>query len=401
MPIFQYKVISDDGIPYSDTAESGSKIELMNALESDGNTIIFIKEKKEFTIGGLNFRAPVKPEDIAVFTDQLSTMLNAGVPLLASLEAIYEQMSNPGFKKIIGQVIKDVNGGLSLSQALQKHPKYFENLYTNMIESGEKAGTIDSVLRRLESFIEKDIATKRSVKAAMRYPIMVFSAMIIAFIVVIVFVIPQFATLFEQQNVELPLPTRILIGISTFFANYWYIVIIMAFAVSTGFRYFIKTEQGKLLWDRFKLRAPVFGKLTQKSGLARFAHTLRTLSQSGIGIIDSLNSVANTVGNEALRLDILKAREEVMAGNTIASSLKKSRHFPPLTVRMIDIGEQAGAIDEMLLNVAKQYDRDVEYEVKRLSGMIEPIMTVIMGVFVVILALGVFLPMWNMYSAVQ
>ncbi|MCK5519577.1 MAG: type II secretion system F family protein [Candidatus Marinimicrobia bacterium] len=401
MPLFDYKVISNDGIPYQDTSESGSKMELMSALEGDGNTIIFIKEKKNFSIKGFDFSPKIKPEDIAVFTDQLSTMLNAGVPLLASLEAIYEQMEHIGFKKVIAQIIKDVNGGLSLSQALLKHPKYFEKLYTSMIESGEKAGTVDSVLKRLETFIDKDITTKRSVKAAMRYPIMVFTAMIIAFIVVIVFVIPTFADLFEQQNVELPMPTKILIGISNFFSNYWYLAIIISVSIFYGFKYYINTEKGRIHWDGFKMRAPVFGALTQKSSLARFAHTLRTLSQSGIQIIDALNSVANTVGNEALRIDILKAREDVMAGNTIASSLKKSKYFPPLTVRMIDIGEQAGAIDEMLENVAKTYDRDVDYEVTKLAGMIEPIMTVVMGIFVVVLALGVFLPMWNMYSAVQ
>jgi len=399
--MFEYKVISSEGVPYSDSSESGSRLELMNALEADGNTVIYVKEKKEFNIGGLTLTAPIKPEDIALFTDQLSTMLNAGVPLLASLEAIYEQTTHTAFKKVIATVIKDVNGGLSLSQALNKHPNFFEPLYTNMIASGEKAGTVDTVLRRLETFIDKDISTKKAVKAALRYPIMVFTAMIIAFSVVVVFVIPQFATLFTQQNVELPVPTRILIGVSSFFSNYWYLVIILAGLVTVAFRQFVKTEKGRLLWDGFKLKSPIFGNLITKSSLARFSHTLQTLSSSGIQIIDALESVANTVGNEALKSDILRAREDVMSGNTIASSLKKSRHFPPLTVRMIDIGEQAGAIDEMLENVAKQYDRDVDYEVKRLSGMIEPIMTVVMGVFVVILALGVFLPMWNMYSAVQ
>jgi MSHA biogenesis protein MshG len=401
MPQFEYKIIGSDGIPLTEKVESGSREELASSLEANGNMIISIKEVRERNPFSFSFGEQVKADEIAEFTDQLYTMLDAGVPLVASLEAIAEQWENPSFKRVIQKVIFDINSGLSLSIALARHPKFFTELYVSMIASGEKAGTVDSVLKRLSSFIERDISTRKAVKSALRYPIIVFSAMIVAFLVAITFVIPRFATLFANQGIELPLPTRILIATSNFAQNYWWVIIISIVLFVVLFNRFTATERGRLWWDGKKMAVPIFGPLITKAALARFAHTFSALTASGIQIIDALTSVSETVGNKAIGHDILIAKEEVLGGNTLSKALKKSRYFPPLTLRMLDIGEQAGAIDTMLQNVAKQYDKEVDYHVKRLSGMIEPIMTLFMGVFVVILALGIFLPMWNMYSVVQ
>ncbi|HDR05484.1 MAG TPA: type II secretion system F family protein [Candidatus Marinimicrobia bacterium] len=401
MPQFEYKIIGSDGILLTESIEASSREELAANLEANGNMVISIKELRERSSFKFTFGDQVKPDEIAEFTDQLSTMLDAGVPLVSSLESIAEQWENPGFKQVLQKVIFDINSGLSMSMALGRHPKYFTELYVSMIASGEKAGTVDSVLKRLSTFIERDISTRKAVKSALRYPIIVFSAMIIAFLVAITFVIPRFATLFENQGIELPLPTRILIGISNFAQNYWWLIIVSVVVFVVLFNRFTATEKGHLWWDGKKTAIPIFGPLLTKAALARFAHTFSALTASGIQIIDALTSVSETVGNKAIGHDILIAKEEVLGGSTLSKALRKSKYFPPLTLRMLDIGEQAGAIEQMLQNVAKQYDKEVDYHVKRLSSMIEPIMTLFMGVFVVILALGIFLPMWNMYSIVQ
>jgi MSHA biogenesis protein MshG len=375
---------------------------MLSMLESQGYMVLSIKEVKEGggggTKGGMKFGEKVKPEDVSLFTDQLATMLKAGVPLVTSLEAIHSQVSNEKFKGILYEIIGDVNSGYSLSVAMQKHPKVFDNLYVNMIHAGEEAGVMDTVLNRLSNLIESDIKVKQEVKSAMRYPMIVLVVLILAFVGAMVFIIPAFMGMFNQMGAELPLPTRIMIATSDFMRNYWWLLGAIVAGIIFGFKRYINTEGGRLWWDGFKMKAPVFGDLISKSSLSRFAHMLRTLSQSGIQIVDAMKVVAETTGNAALTRDILEARKDVIRGNAIAESLRKSHFFSKLVIQMIDIGEQSGSLEEMMGSIAKQYDRDVDYSIKKLSSLIEPIMVMIISGFLLIFALGIFLPMWNMSS---
>lgn len=399
MPTFEYKILGKNGVPRTETGEGPGKKEMLSMLESQGYMVLSIKEVKGGGgKGGTKFGEKIKPEDISLFTDQLATMLKAGVPLVTSLEAIHSQVSNEKFKGILYEIIGDVNSGYSLSVAMQKHPRVFDNLYVNMIHAGEEAGVMDTVLNRLSSLIEADIKVKQEVKSAMRYPIIVLVVLILAFVGAMVFIIPAFMGMFNQMGAELPLPTRIMIATSDFMRNYWWLLGAIVAGIIFGFKKYINTESGRLWWDGFKMKAPVFGNLISKSALSRFAHMMRTLSQSGIQIVDALKVVAETTGNAALTRDILEARKDVIRGNAIAESLRKSKYFSKLVIQMIDIGEQSGSLEEMMGSIAKQYDRDVDYSIKKLSSLIEPIMVMIISGFLLIFALGIFLPMWNMSS---
>ncbi|RKY50206.1 MAG: type II secretion system F family protein [Candidatus Neomarinimicrobiota bacterium] len=399
MPTFEYKILGKNGVPRTETGEGPGKKEMLSMLESQGYMVLSIKEVKGGGgKGGIKFGEKIKPEDISLFTDQLATMLKAGVPLVTSLEAIHSQVSNEKFKGILYEIIGDVNSGYSLSVAMQKHPRVFDNLYVNMIHAGEEAGVMDTVLNRLSSLIESDIKVKQEVKSAMRYPIIVLVVLILAFVGAMVFIIPAFMGMLNQMGAELPLPTRIMIATSDFMRNYWWLLGAIVAGIIFGFKKYINTESGRLWWDGFKMKAPVFGNLISKSALSRFAHMMRTLSQSGIQIVDALKVVAETTGNAALTRDILEARKDVIRGNAIAESLRKSKYFSKLVIQMIDIGEQSGSLEEMMGSIAKQYDRDVDYSIKKLSSLIEPIMVMIISGFLLIFALGIFLPMWNMSS---
>lgn len=403
MPTFEYKILGKNGVPRTETGDGPGRQEMLTMLENQGYMVLSIKEVKGggdagTAKGGMKFGERIKPEDISMFTDQLATLLKAGVPLVTSLEAIHAQIVNDKFKAVLFDIIGDVNSGYSLSVALQKHPKVFDNLYVSMIHAGEEAGVMDTVLERLTSLIEADIKLKREVKSAMRYPMIVLTVLILAFVGAMIFIVPAFMGMFDQMGADLPLPTRIMITTSEFMQKYWWLLAILVGGGIYGFRRYINTEKGRLWWDGFKMRAPVFGDLTSKSSLSRFSHMMRTLSQSGIQIVDAMKTVAETTGNAALERDIQEARKDVIRGNTIAESLKKSQYFSRLVIQMIDIGEQSGSLEQMMGSIAKQYDRDVEYSLKKLSSMIEPIMVMVITGFLLIFALGIFMPMWDMAS---
>jgi type II secretory pathway component PulF len=404
MPVFEYKILGKNGVPRTETGDGPGKQEVLTMLENQGYMVLSIKEVKggeggsDGISGGMKFGEKIKPEDISMFTDQLATLLKAGVPLVTSLEAIHAQVVNSKFKAVLFVIIGDVNSGYSLSVALQKHPKVFDNLYVSMIHAGEEAGVMDTVLERLTGLIEADIKLKREIKSAMRYPIIVLTVLILAFVGAMIFIVPAFMGMFESMGADLPMPTRIMIATSEFMQKFWWLLAMIVGGIIFGFRKYVKTEKGRLWFDGFKMRAPVFGDLTSKSSLSRFSHMMRTLSQSGIQIVDAMKTVAETTGNAALEKDILEARKDVIRGNTIAESLKKSPYFSRLVIQMIDIGEQSGSLEQMMGSIAKQYDRDVEYSIKKLSSLIEPIMVMVITGFLLIFALGIFMPMWDMAS---
>lgn len=400
MPEFDCRIVTEDGSIKEQTINADSKYEIYDNAEARKEMVLSIKKHKEpFTLQDfLDKLQKVKPQEIERFTSQLSIMLDAGVPLLSSLDTIADQVVTDKMKKVIQSLVEELNSGSSFSQAIRKYPHVFSLMYANMIKAGEKAGVMDVILKRLSQFIGRELLIRDNIKSALRYPIIVFCVLILAFAGAILFVIPRFAKLYLSQGVELPLPTRILIGINQVVTNYWMYTLIAVITVVTGTIYFVRTPTGKKTIDFIKLNFPVFKRIFLSNTMARFAHMLETLSRSGIQITSAMETVEKTVGNIIIGEDIAAARQKVEEGITIADALSSSKYFPAITLKMISVGEKSGALDEMLNKVSQQYDSEVEHLTKRLTAMIEPMMVVVIGAFLLLIALGIFMPMWKLYE---
>ncbi len=345
-------------------------------------------------------------QDFNLFKSNTIYMLSKNqIKLIRSLKKKKFRQANKLFLaegiKVVEELIRDVSGGLALSQAMEKFPGVFSLLYVNMIRAGESAGVMEQILARLGEFIRHDLEVSSNVKSALRYPMIVGGALLAAFVGAVVFIIPKFATMFESQGIALPLPTRVMIGISNVMVHYWWAVLAAVVVGIFILKSFLATEKGQFALDMFKLRLPVFKAIFLKSTLARFAHMLETLSRGGIQIIRAMETCEKTMGNLVIGREVREARERVAEGISLADALKSSSYFPKMTIKMIAVGEQSGAMDDMLENIAYQYDTEVDAKIRGLSAAIEPMMTVIMGGALLFVALGIFLPMWNMYSAIQ
>ena len=403
MPEFSYKAKNMAGEIFTGTLNVGSKNEVNDYLDVQEYFPLEIKEKKE-TSQGPSFMdrfQTISIAEIANFTRQVATLIGAGVPIVSALDALQDQEENVRFKGIIKTLIEDVSAGSSYSDSLMKHTTTFSNLYVNMVRAGESAGVLEDVLKRLSEFMEHDESVKKSIKSAMRYPIIVMIALTMAFFFAVTFIIPKFTVMFERSGVELPFITQMLLALNLIITDYWYLA-----ATGLGLTMFLikrvlGTKQGRLAWDGFKLKLPIFGTLFLKNAISRFTHMLETLNSSGIHIIEALQICSETTGNAAISREIDQTRAEVEIGSSLADALEKGTIFPPMTIRMIRTGQDAGSLDDMLQSIFIQYDEEVDYLTKRLSSLVEPLMTVVIGVFILIIALGIFLPMWGMYEAVK
>ncbi len=404
MPEFVCRIMNDSGSIEERIITAESKIEIYTQAEERNEMLLSVKEHKQSIFsGGDLFKKgkKVKPAEIENFTIQLAIMFRSGIPLIGSLEALEEQAETDTMRAVVKGLIKAVSSGKSLSQAMEDYPGVFSLLYVNMIRAGETAGVMEQILGRLGTFIKHDQEVAHNVKSALRYPMIVGFALTLAFVGAIVFIVPKFSNMFEAQNIDLPMPTQVMIAMSSFLTNYWPIALGMIMVSIVGLKSYLKTEKGIFTADLVKLKTPVFKDIFLKTTIARFAHMLETLSKGGIQIIRSLETVEQTVGNVVIGQEIAKARSEVEKGVGLAIALSKSQYFPKMTIKMIAVGEKSGALDEMMANVAAQYDAEVDAKIEGLSSAIEPIMTVVMGGFLLFIALGIFLPMWNMYGAVK
>lgn len=401
MPKFVCKAATLEGELVERTFEAPNRSAVVEQLDRAGLIPIQISESRStegnsfFTLS-LSGAKKVKLDDLVLFTKQLSTLLKAGVPLLPTLEALYEQSEHPTLRQVISELYRDVEGGSSLSDAMAKHPKMFSELYINTIRAGELSGALDDVLSRLAALLEHDKATRSKVKSAMRYPIIVIASLGVAFAALMTFVVPRFVEMFLQSGMELPLPTKILITMSNLFKNYLHFLAAGGFVLWIAFKQYTKTSGGRYQWDRLRLKLPIFGPLVLKVAMSRFARMFQTLNSAGMPILQTLQILGSTVGNEVVKAEIERVAEGVKRGEGIADPLRRSKLFPPMVVRMIAIGEQSGSLDNMLASISDHYDLEVEYAVKNLTTMIEPMLTVGLGVIVVFLALAIFLPMWNL-----
>lgn len=401
MANFKYKIRDKHGRASTGAIEGESKEAVAGHFKQMGYAPILIEEEKP-GVRNINFIREflnrVSQEELIVFTRQLSTLQRAGVAILVSLGSISEQVNNPYFVKIIKGIMNDIESGRSFSDSLSKFPSIFSNIYINMIRSGEAAGMLDDVLDKLASLLEYEQDIKMKVKQAIRYPMLVMITLSVAFPVLVLFVIPKFSALFARFGTELPLPTRILIGLHFIMSHYWYIIILAIAAAVVAFRRFIDTPSGRYAWDSVKLKAPVFGQLLSKITLSRFSRMTSLLSSSGIPILNTLEIVKGSVGNMVISDSIDNIIEGIGQGKGIAEPMKLSGLFPGIVVQMVKIGEETGRMNELLLNVSDYYDSQVDYTVKNLTVLIEPILIFALGIMVLIMALGIFMPMWDLIS---
>ncbi len=343
----------------------------------------------------------VRGKDISVFSRQFATMIAAGLPLVQCLQTLGMQMERKGFQDIIAKVASDVESGSTLSDALGRFPRVFDELYVNLVHVGETGGVLDSMLSRLSTYLEKAQALKHRVQMAIVYPILVMTIAVLVVAFLMVFIIPIFSAFFENAGVPLPLPTRIVIAISNGVVRYWYIIIAAWVAAMYGFRMWYRTVAGRLAVDRFLLRAPIFGPLVRKISIARFTRTLSALLGGGVPIIDALRITAKTAGNRVVENSVMAARERVMAGQTLGERLKDSGVFPPMVVQMVIVGEQTGALDNMLAKVADYYEDEVDVAVSGLTALLEPLLIVFLGVVIGGIVIAIYLPIFKVVTLVK
>jgi type IV pilus assembly protein PilC len=396
VPQFTYTARAVNGELKSATIEAPNRDEVIKQLKQQRLNVVKIDEgsaQKRKRLGSIKMR------DIVIFTRQFSTMINAGLPLVQALDILASQSENPALKEVTRQVMFDVESGNTVADALRKHPKAFSDLYVNMVAAGEAGGILDTILMRLAVFMEKNDALVRKVKGAMIYPGVIISVAAIAITVLLVFVIPTFENMFNSAGIELPLPTRIVIGLSRGLKSYWYLMIGGAIGLFFSIKRYYATPGGKLNIDRLMLKLPVLGDVLRKSAVSRFTRTLGTLISSGVSILDGLEITAKTSGNRVIQDAIMESRASIAGGETIAAPLKKSAVFPPMVISMIAVGEQTGGLDEMLTKIADFYDEEVDAAVSGLLALMEPVMIVFLGVVVGGMVVAMYLPIFDMVNA--
>src|SRR5436190_6215940 len=328
-------------------------------------------------------------------------MINSGLSLLRSLYILAEQTESKPLADIVDQVRMDVERGSSLSQALAKHPKAFNRLYVSMVRAGEVGGSLDTVLLRLADTIEKQVELRRKVKSAMTYPMVVGILVLLIVTAMLLFVIPMFQDIYKELGGSLPAPTQILINISSVCRKFWYLIFVAEFGAAFAFRRWINSDDGRKKWDAIKLRVPVFGKLVRKTALARFSRTLSALVRSGVPILESLEITADTAGNHVVSLAVRETQAAVKRGDPVSKQLEQHEVFPPMVVQMMAVGEETGALDEMLDKIADFYDQEVEATVDALTSLIEPILIVVMGICVGGMIISLYLPMFNIIKLIK
>ena len=406
MPNFSYRAINQSGASVSGMIEADSIDMARQMLSAQGyipsKVLLAAKKSGSASAGSLMARlTPVKPEEIILLTKQFKTMLMAGLSVVQLLEILQHQTQNEKLKTMLATIAMDIREGRSLTEAFRKHEKILSPLYVNMINAGEASGTLPEVLDRLAYILEHEHKVQSDIKSALQYPKIVVLALGIAFVVLLYFVVPKFVAIFEKAGLVLPLPTKICLVLSHILANYWYLFILAIILLVFAYRYYMKTLQGRLLRDRLMLKVPIIGPLYQKAAMARFASIFSILQASGIPVLNSLDILSGTIGNEAISLEFDRIRNLVEEGRGISSPLRSARYFTPMVVDMVSVGEETGALDEMLHQVSIHYDDEVSYQIKQLSDMIGPILIVGLAGVVGFFALAIFLPMWDLTKMAQ
>ena len=398
MQSFTYRAKDEHGKTIRGTLIAVNEDQLAITLDQMGLYLISAKKTKvaESYLGW----EKIKRKDLITLSVHLSTTLSAGIPILQALQDLIEQTEKPRFKKIMEDISRHIQAGSSFSEALSKHPKVFSELYVSIVKAGETTGNLEKVLNDLVTFLEWQESLAMDVKQATIYPAFVLSAVICLVILLMTFVFPRFTVIFEKTNVPLPLPTRVVMGISHFITSYWFIILLLVTAMAISYRLVVKIPRGRYFFDKLKLKLPVLGNLLRKIALSRFSHHFSALLKAGVEIYHSLMVTEKVVGNTVIAKVISSARDYISTGETLSESLKKGNEFPSLVIRMISIGESSGSIDKTLDKVSQYYDREVPVTIKKVFAIFEPIVIATLAVIVLGMALSMFLPLYQMLSLV-
>ena len=406
MTNYNYKARDRTGALTEGAMEAEDSRSVAQQLQKQGYTPVAITASKASPIAPQmtawrNFIQRVSIQDLIVFTRQLASILEAGVSLTEGLDAVAEQLKSSNFKMVIIRVRKDVEGGTTFSDALEKHKNVFTPFMVTMIRVGEKAGILDEVLDRVSNLLEKDKETADNIKTATRYPMIVVGALVIAFVILTIFVIPRFANFFGAFKTELPLPTRMLMGFNDLILKYWYVVLGLVFIAAFASKKILDTEKGRYSWDKFVLSTPIFGQLFSRIYLSRFCRMLAAMIRSGIPILEALVITSATVQNKVISRAIMNIRDDVERGENLIQPMKKSNIFPSIAISMVAIGEKSGNLESMLNKVADYFDQEADYTIKNLTPLLEPILIFGLGLVLLFFALGIFLPMWDLVRVYQ
>ncbi len=339
--------------------------------------------------------------DLILFTRQMYSLSKAGVPIIRSIRSLVKSTRNSALAATLSDIAKGLEAGNTLSQALSNHPKIFDPLFTSIIDVGETTGELEQSFLQISQYLEREKTTQASIKAALRYPSMVIIAISIAMVIINIYVIPAFKTIFDRVHADLPWQTKLLMGISNFTVNYWPMLVIALMAGIYGFSKYINTIDGRLVWDRFLLKIPGIGSIIERATMERFSRSFAMILSSGVPLIQGIGIVANAVGNTYVGRKLNKMRIGIEKGDSISRMAISTQLFPDLVIQMIMVGEETGNISDMLLEVADFYETEIDAELKNLASVIEPFLIVVIGIMVLILALGIFLPMWNLSSVMQ
>ncbi len=396
MPRFSYKGRNAQGVPVEGEIESASADAVADHLATIGVTPVDIHPAASAR-RSLSFFAPrIGPDDIMLFSRQMYTLMKAGVPILQALTGLQQSTGNPSFARVIGEIRETLDRGQELSEGLRLHPDLFSPFYVSMIRVGEMTGMLDEIFLRMFHQLEFEKNMREQVRAAIRYPTFVLFAMAIAVAIINLFVIPAFAKVYAGFRVELPLMTRILIGVSNFFVNWWPLLLSLIAGSALFFRSWISTSGGKYQWDALKLRLPLAGPILFKISLAKFSRSFALASRSGVPVVEGFAAVAQVLDNDFMARRVIGMREGLQRGESISRAATEAGVFTPIVLQMITVGEETGELDNMMQEVAEFYEREIDYALKSLSEKIEPILILGLAVLVLILALGVFLPIWDL-----
>ncbi len=408
MPEYSFTALEKNGKKISGKRKAGSADELAAILHAESlvpieiNQAGSIQQKKGFSLSLPDFLlAPVSGKELQMFCGQMHILLKVGIPIITAITRLIETSRDKALIHALNQVLVALNEGSSLSAGLARSPKVFSGFFVNLVRIGENTGQLDMIFKYLADYVRLDLDTKKRIKTAFRYPKMVGMGLLVALLIVNTFVIPAFAKLFTQFHGVLPLPTRILVGTSDFFVNNWYFLIIAVVLLIAGFRHAIKTPAGILVWARFKLRMPLTGWILQRIIIVRFAKLYAMVLRAGLTAARGIELVGESTNDPFLTQKLKASSELVSRGNTIASAIEQTNFFPPLMIQMITLGEESGKIEVLLEDAANFYQGELTFDLDRMSEMIEPILLVIAGGFVLVLALGIFLPMWDMASQMR
>lgn len=361
------------------------------------------EEKKKAGGRDLNdlFASKIKSTDLIIFTRQIYSLTKAGIPILRALNGLSESTNSKLLADTLQDILSRMRNGYALSAAMSEHPRVFSQLYVSLIQVGENTGQLDRVFLQLSEYIEQEVETQKRIKSAMRYPSFVMIALVIAMVILNIYVIPAFAGMFAKFNAELPWTTQVLLGTSSFFVSYWHVMLGIVIAIFVGIKLWLNSEQGAYTWDRYKLKIPIVGSIIERSLLGRFSRTFAMMLSAGVPLNSALYLIAHAVDNNYLQKKMLSMRSGIESGEGLLKTAQDAKLFTPLVLQMISVGEETGQVDSLLNEAADFYEREVDYELKNMTAKIEPILIAIVAGMVLILALGIFTPMWDMMGAMK